>query len=62
MEVAAQDPVKRRAMLEKRLVDARAELTQIFASQDRYEKTTEMPRILQEIRALEFEIVGIDQR
>jgi hypothetical protein len=62
MEVTAQDPVKRRAMLEKRLADARVEMTQMFASHDRYEKGIEMPRILQEIRALEFEITGIDQQ
>jgi hypothetical protein len=51
---------RRRAALARALKDADAELRQVSASLDRYEKSIEAPRLLAEIRQLEAEIQAID--
>ncbi|MBI5835680.1 MAG: hypothetical protein HZB25_00400 [Candidatus Eisenbacteria bacterium] len=50
----------RRAALARELENARAELAEMKASLDRYERGIEVPRLLGDIRRMELEIQKID--
>ncbi len=61
MAAVTLDVAARRAALRRNLEDARRELAQMHASDDRYERNIEIPRILREIQRLERELERLDE-